>query len=390
MNLTRRAALGRPPKLEKTATPGIFRRHVRDCARSGRCDCAYTVVWRHRGKQLTETFPTFAQAREAKASRDAGDRRPVDPGRRRGLLRWLDRVLRRAHGARLHRDIALAVPAQHHRPRHVQVGTWRLAEVEPGDVRELFASCAPMASRHRRSRGLRAALSAMFATAVEDGLLRSNPVQGVRIPTAIDHAEREERAKALTRAELALVLAAVPAEWRLFFEFLAHTGLRISEAIGITWAHLDLGTRPRVIVREQVYRGRAPPAQVGALTPRHPALAGMAAPAARPRRDSYRGEPAPVFATATGAELSRPNVAGRVLEPAAEGVGLPLGQLPHLQAHLRVAAVRGRRNVKQVQEWLGHADPGFTFGPTSTCWTRARRRRLPRRPPARRQVRRLD
>ena len=31
-------------------------------------------------------------------------------------------------------------------------------------------------------RGLRAALSAMFATALEDGLISVNPIRGVRIP----------------------------------------------------------------------------------------------------------------------------------------------------------------------------------------------------------------
>jgi integrase len=41
------------------------------------------------------------------------------------------------------------------------------------------------------------------------------------------------------------VLAAVPGEWRTFFEFLAHTGLRISEAIGLTWQRVELGARPR-------------------------------------------------------------------------------------------------------------------------------------------------
>ena len=64
----------------------------------------------------------------------------------------------------------------------------------------------------------------MFATAVEDGLLRSNPVQGVRIPIDPDIKIGEEKAKTLTRSELALLLAEVPAEWRLFFEFLTHTG----------------------------------------------------------------------------------------------------------------------------------------------------------------------
>lgn len=64
-------------KLETTGTPGIFRRHAKGCDRRGRCECSYAVVWRHRGRRHMETFRTLAEAREAKASRDAGDRRPV-------------------------------------------------------------------------------------------------------------------------------------------------------------------------------------------------------------------------------------------------------------------------------------------------------------------------
>ena len=44
-------------KLEKTGTPGVFRRHAKGCDRKGRCDCAYVIVWRHRGRQHTETYP---------------------------------------------------------------------------------------------------------------------------------------------------------------------------------------------------------------------------------------------------------------------------------------------------------------------------------------------
>jgi hypothetical protein len=63
-------------KLTKTSTPGIFRRHRQDCP-GGRCECAYAVVWRHRGRQSMETFPTLAAEREAKARREAGERRPA-------------------------------------------------------------------------------------------------------------------------------------------------------------------------------------------------------------------------------------------------------------------------------------------------------------------------
>ena len=50
-------------------------------------------------------------------------------------------------------------------------------------------------------------------------------------------------------------LDALPSEWRLFFEFLAHSGLRIGEAVALTWADVELGKK-RVHVRRRLYRGR--------------------------------------------------------------------------------------------------------------------------------------
>jgi hypothetical protein len=63
-------------KLTKTSAPGVFRRHQKGCG-GGRCDCAYVVVWRHRGKQHKETFRTLAEAREGQARRGAGDGPPA-------------------------------------------------------------------------------------------------------------------------------------------------------------------------------------------------------------------------------------------------------------------------------------------------------------------------
>src|SRR6187551_3748340 len=101
-------------------------------------------------------------------------------------------------------------------------------------------------------RKTRASLSALFATALEDGLINSNPIRGVRIPAPlVEETPTEERAKAMTKAELATLLSAIPEDWHLFFEFMVHTGLRISEAVGLTWKHLELEDNPRVKVREQ-------------------------------------------------------------------------------------------------------------------------------------------
>ncbi len=63
-----------------------------------------------------------------------------------------------------------------------------------------------------------------------------------------------ERARALTEDELRRLLANVAPDSRLLAEFLAHTGLRISEAVALRWGDLDLGRR-RVQVRRRFYRG---------------------------------------------------------------------------------------------------------------------------------------
>jgi integrase len=180
-----------------------------------------------------------------------------------------------------------------------------------------------------------------FATAVEDGVVRANPLPGVRIPSAPASGDiaHEDHAKALTRAELAWVLDELPVEWRLFFELLAHTGLRISEAIGLTWEHVELGPRPRILVREQFYRGKR-----RKLKSRHgrrnvPLSPGMVERLGELRRDTYGGDKAPVFPSTTGTELHPSNVARRVLKPAAAVTGLPWVRLPYLPAHVRVAAL---------------------------------------------------
>jgi integrase len=105
-----------------------------------------------------------------------------------------------------------------------------------------------------------APVRALFATALEEGgLIRSNPCAGVRVSQAAPVEEDGERAKALTDAELRTLIAETAPEWRLLVEFLAATGLRISEAVALRWQDFDLGRR-RVLVRRRFYRGAfAPP-----------------------------------------------------------------------------------------------------------------------------------
>jgi integrase len=340
------------PKMERTSTPGIYRR-----------DNRYIVVWRHRGKQRKEFFRTFAEAREAKGRRQSGDRRPASRvGFEDYFTEWIE-----SYAGRTERGFSETTRPEYRRPIEAHAlprwATWRLADVEPGDVRDLFGDMRRDGASTSALKKLRAALSAMFATAVDDGKLRSNPISGIRIPAATRDERVNGRAKALTRGELRVLLEAIPAEWRLFFEFLAHTGLRISEATGVRWEHVDLGERSRVHVREQFYRGERRRLKSDSAERAVPLSAGMAARLLAHRRDHYGGEQAPVFASSVGTELIAANVARTVLHPAARSVGLKLDRRPFYTFRHTCASLlfEAGRNVKQVQEWLGHADAGFTL-----------------------------
>lgn len=364
-------------KLTKTKTPGVFRRHAKECKESGRCDCSYVLVWEHRGKQQTETFRTAVEAREAQGARKAGERRPTSKVRFGDYFtEWIE-----SYAGRTARGFSETTRPEYRRPIETHAvprwGTWKLAEIEPGDVREMFGSMRRDGQSTSQIKKLRAALSAMFATAADDGLLRSNPCQGVRIPAGQRSEEpQDDRAKALKRKDLRLLLAALPGDWQLFFEFLTASGLRIGEAIGLTWEHIDLGDVPHIQVREQIYRGKRRKLKSGAGRRDVPLSEGMAARLLAHRRDSYRGPKEPVFGSYIGTPLSPSNVHRRVLEPAAISVGFAEEIVSkttgkprtrstvtfHVFRHTCASLLfEEGRNVKQVADWLGHADPGFTL-----------------------------
>jgi integrase len=121
-----------------------------------------------------------------------------------------------------------------------------------------------------------------------------------------DHVE----AKAMTRAELHRVLAATPERWRLLFELLAKTGLRISEALGLEWADVEFGSAPRLHVRRHYYRGDLRQLKTHAGRRDLPLSPGLARALLAARPPHGRG---PVFTTRDSRRLADRNVR-RVLD----------------------------------------------------------------------------
>jgi integrase len=346
-------------KLTRTSTPGVFRRHRQRCPRKGRCDCSYAVVWRHRGRQTTETFSTLAEAREAKGQRQAGDSRPASREPFEDYARrWLD-----TYRGRTSRGFSESTRTTYRR----DIENWaipyfrgcRLEEIEPPDVRAFIGHLDEAELRATSIRSILAPVKAMYATAVEDGAVRVNPTVNVRIGVGRKDIEPGREIRAMTRVELAEVLGRIPEDSRLLFELLAHTGLRISEAIGLTWADVEFGESPRLLVRRQDCRGEIGPLkseQSCRDIPLSPGMARRLGAERGSRADSDR-----VFTSPQGFPLAYGNIRRRVLVPAVEAAGHPWVTFHTFRHTCASLLFEAGRDVKQVAEWLGHADAGFTL-----------------------------
>ena len=295
-----------PAKLEKTRYPGIYKRGSR-----------FVITWEYRGQQRKESFRHMTEASRGKGQPNSPGK--SGPGQGSGLAST-SRV-DQTYAGRTSRGFSETTRPEYRRPIDAHAlprwKTWKLSEIEPADARDLFGQMRRDDCSTSQIKKRPRSAAVLFATAVEDGVLRSNPVLGVRIPAPSNgEAPEEEKAKALTRAELSVLLAALSDDWRLFFEFLTHTGLRISEAIGLRWEHLDLGENPKLEIREQLYKGKRKRLKSRDGERDLPLSPGMAQKLLAHRRDGYLGSKAPVFASKAGSPLDRKtSTAGSWLPP---------------------------------------------------------------------------
>jgi integrase len=245
----------------------------------------------------------------------------------------------------------------------------RVTEISPSKVAGFVAwLCDPAKQGKALSdgtiRNIVKPLRACLATAVREGLIRSNPARDVDLPhrpTAED--SEDEEVHAMSREELATFLDLCPEQWRVFFWLLAATGLRISEAVALQWRHLQLdGSCPHVKVRRALVKGRMGPpksrygrrevpldhALVLALRDRHKAT-------------EWPGVEDPVFPASNGACLDAENLRRRVLKPIRGEACLPwLGFHAFRHTCATMLFAEGR-NAVQVQRWLGHHSAAFTL-----------------------------
>jgi integrase len=200
-----------------------------------------------------------------------------------------------------------------------------------------------------------------LADAERTGLIRSGPAKTLLLPRRRGgRGWHFEQGRFLTREQLGRVLAEIPAEWSPFFDLLASTGLRVSEAIALRWMDLKLDGSPCLWVRRSIVRGvvGAPKSRFGRrCVPLDADLAGRLFA----RRGPQAGEEDLVFPSGRGTPLNPDNIRYRVLVPAVERAGLS-GIGFHAFRHTCASMLieRGLSPLR-LQRWMGHHSAAYTL-----------------------------
>ncbi len=237
-------------------------------------------------------------------------------------------------------------------------GDWPIGEIEPIDVRRLFAQRQATGMAPKTLQKVRLVLRQVFETARESGAIKANPCAGIRLPRA-----QQKEPVFLNADQVELLAQTIKPPFGVLVRLAALTGMRSSELCGLKVGRLNLlkGTAD-VVEALTVVEGRLEtgPTKTGArrtvsLTRtmcddlgEH--LARRAADLGRPLvGDDY------VFTAPLGSALRRDLLYKRYFQPAVRAAGLPpalrLHDLRHTCAALMIEL---GAHPKVIQERLGH------------------------------------
>jgi integrase len=234
-------------------------------------------------------------------------------------------------------------------------GDKRLKQITTAGVREWQTLLLRKGLSPATVRTYRQILGQVLRQAVADGLLLTNPVEGVRTPTV-----RPRRQLFLTAEDLERLAAAAGGYGPLVW-LLGWSGLRFGEAAALRAGNIDAARR-RVRVEESVTEvgGRlefGPPKTYESRTVIVPGFVIERIAPLLEGRD--RGDL--VFTAPQGGPLRLGNFRRRVFASAAVAIGKP-DLLPHdLRDTAASLAISSGASIKAVQRMLGHASAAMTL-----------------------------
>jgi integrase len=192
-------------------------------------------------------------------------------------------------------------------------------------------------------RGMRVSLSQVLAWGVACDYLSKNPCSGVKLPKAGTKIVRT----VLTPQQVIGLSERLQEPYATLVLFLAVTGLRIGEAIGIKWSDFDDDV---LHICRRVYEGDVDSTKTKG-SDRH-----LPIPKSLLLRMQTLGSDGWVFRSREGTPINPGNALKRYIRPIAKELGIPLGGWHDFRHTLTTGLLRGKISAKVVSNILGHSD----------------------------------
>lgn len=320
----------------------------------------YRVRWWADGKQRSKTFQREAEAKRFKAvlEGDTANGTWVDPKQGQKTVsefarEWFPTVLnlRETSKAQLRGSVFHNIVPE--------FGSLPLSGVTHAHVQLWVASQSQRLSASTVRKNV-FALRRMLHAAVRQGLIKSNPVEGVSLPTEPQHEQRF-----LDQEQVAMLASVIKPRYRLMVLIAAYGGLRFGELCALRRKSVD-PMRCTVAVRETLMDVNnrlsfGPPktkASVRTVTLPRSVMSELVAH----MEQFVPAEPeALLFTFANGKAIRRAWFRTRTWLPATEAAGLK-GVRFHDLRHTFVALwVSLGRNAKEVSKVAGHSSVAFTL-----------------------------
>ena len=196
-------------------------------------------------------------------------------------------------------------------------------------------------------RGMRVSLGRVLSWAVACGWLEKNPCAGVQLPHAGKRIERT-----VLKPEQTLAIAnKLDEPYATLILFLAVSGLRISEAIGIKWTDFDDDV---LRVSRRIYEGKE------GTTKTERSERCLPIPGSLLARMRLLGGGEWVFRSRSGTPVNPGNMLKRYVRPAVKELGIEIGGWHDFRHTLATRSLR-KWPTKVVSEILGHSDVHTTL-----------------------------
>jgi integrase len=225
-------------------------------------------------------------------------------------------------------------------------GNRQVSEIGRYDVETFLAGKAKLFCRNTL-RGMRASFSRVLSWAVACDWIEKNPCAGVRLPLAGSKVKRT----IFTSQQVAAIASRLEEPYSTLVIFLAVTGLRIGEAVGIKWSDFEGST---LRVQRRIYERKE------GVTKTKGSTRSIPIPSALLDRMKLLGEGEWIFRSRSGTPVDPKNAANRHLRPVAKELGIPLGGW-HDFRHTLTTQLLKRYPTKVVSELLGHSSVQTTL-----------------------------